>query len=148
MRLSPEDAMARLTEFGPCTEETAQDRYELIFAPWVKAQGLEFVSIEPGRVVARLPQNEKQQFFTGAMCGQAFMSAVDTVMSMAMSTGERAPRGTASQNNQFLRPAIGDDLIIDARVLRQGKNSAYGEIHVRFEGSGDLVAHSTAQFAF
>lgn len=148
MRLSPEKAYARLSELGPCTSENVLEMYELIFAQWVKDQGLEFITVERGHVVARLRQHDSLQFMSGALCGQAIMSAIDTVMSLAMSTGERSPRGTASQNNQFLRPAIGDDLIVDARILREGKSSAYGEIRVRFEGSGDLVAHSTAQFAF
>jgi acyl-coenzyme A thioesterase PaaI-like protein len=69
-------------------------------------------------------------------------------MSMAMLTYPRKSKGTASQNNQFLRPAIGDDLIIEAIVLKTGKNSAYGETRIVFEESGDLVVHSTSEYAF
>ncbi len=53
-----------------------------------------------------------------------------------------------SQNNQFLRPAIGEDIIIEAKVLRKGKSTAYGEIFITFEGSGKLVVHTTAAFTF
>jgi len=147
-RLTTEETLVELAKLGPHTNETMHEAYELVFAPWVKAQGLQLLDCEVGRVKARLPQDPEQQFFTGAMCGQALMSAVDTVMSMAMHTYDRTSRGTASQNNQFLRAAIGDDLIIEAQVLKMGKNSAYGEVFVTFEGSGDLVVHSTAEFAF
>ena len=148
MRLSPEETLARLAELGPNTMDNVSEAYDLVFAPWVKAQGLIVLEVEIGRVKARLPQDPEQQFFTGAMCGQALMSAVDTVMSLAMHTHGRNSRGTASQNNQFLRAAIGDDLIIEAQVMKMGKNSAYGDTRVWFEGSGDLVVHSTSEFAF
>jgi acyl-coenzyme A thioesterase PaaI-like protein len=83
-----------------------------------------------------------------AICGQASMSAIDTVMSLAMLTYGRNSKSTVSQNNQFLRAAIGDDLIIEGTVLKMGKTSGYGETRVMFEGSRDLVVHSTSEFAF
>ncbi len=120
---------------------------EALFAPWVKAQGIEYLEVEHGRVLARLPQDPDQQFASGATCGQALMSAIDTVMSVAMCTGESAPRGTQHIDTHFLRPAEGEDLLIEAVVKRWGRTS-YGDVHVRFEGAGDLVAHATASFAF
>ena len=148
MSLSMEEAIARVVELRPYTMATIEEAYDLIFAPWVKAQGLEFLEIEPRRVKARLPQDPRQQFLTGAMCGQAIMSAIDTVMSLAMNTFSPSPGGTASQSNQFLKPAMGDNLIIEATVLRVGRRLAYGETFVRFEGNDDLVAHSTSTYAF
>lgn len=144
----PEQTAAELLRVLPCTIETAKEVHALLFAPWVKKQHLEFLEIEEGRVKARLRQDTEQQFLSGALCGQAMMSAIDTVMSMAMLTYPRSTKGTASQNNQFLRPAIGDDLIIEAIVLKMGKHSAYGETRVSFEAAGDLVVHSSSQYAF
>lgn len=135
-------------ELAPVSMQSVEEFHELVFAPWVKAQGLVFLEVEQGRAKARLPQDPQQQFFSGAMCGQALMSAIDTVMSIAMATFDRPSRGTASQNNQFLRPAAGDDLIVEAKVLRAGRTLAYGETFVTFESSGELVAHSTSEFSF
>ena len=134
MRMTPEQAVAELDRTLPCTIENAEEVHAVLFAPWVKKQGLEFLDVEEGRVKARLRQDPEQQFFSGAVCGQAMMSAIGTMMSMAMLTYPRKLKGTASQNNQFLRPAIGDDLIIEATVLKMGKNSACGETRIILKG--------------
>ena len=144
----PDQAIARFLETLPCTAENAEELHALLFAPWVKRQKLEFMEVEQGRVKARLPQDPEQHFLGGGTCGQAMMSAIDTVMSLAMLTYQRPSKGTASQNNQFLRPAIGDDLIVEAIVLKMGKHSAYGETRIYFESSGALVVHSTSEYAF
>jgi acyl-coenzyme A thioesterase PaaI-like protein len=60
----------------------------------------------------------------------------------------RPSKGTASQSTQFLRPAFGEDLRIEANVLQFGSVLAYAEAHVTFASSGKLVAHSTAEFVF
>lgn len=132
---------------SPITMESVDQLYEWMFAPWVKRQRHEILTVEPGFVVMRLPQDPEQQFFSGAMCGQSLMSAIDTAMSIAMMSVESPPtRGTASQNTQFLRPASGEDLLVEARVLKAGRTVWYGESHVRLESSGDLVAHATCEF--
>ena len=148
MRPSPEDAIAELNRLGFATKESVDAIYDLVFAPWVKEQNLQILEVEEGRVKARLPQDPEQQFFSGAMCGQALMSAIDTVMSICVFTYPRPSKGTTSQNNQFLRAAAGEDLIIEARILKMGSTEAYGETRVTFEGSGKLVAHSTSTYAY
>ncbi len=132
----------------PVTAANIDRFYDTVFAPWVKSQGIEFLEIDEGHVRARLSQDAAQHLFTGAMCGQALMSAIDTVMTVAVSTRDRVPRGTRSQSTQFLRPAIGEDLILQAVVKKWGRSSAFGDVHVVLETSGDLVAHATCEFTF
>jgi acyl-coenzyme A thioesterase PaaI-like protein len=148
MKLTPEQAVAKIDRLLPCTINNIEEVLAVGFASWVRKQGLEFLEVEEGRVKARLRQDPGQQMFTGAICGQATMSAIDTVMSLAMLTYGRKSKGTVNQNNQFLRAAIDDDLIIEAIVLKMGKNSAYGETRIVFEESGELVVHSTSGYAF
>jgi len=148
MSLTHEEKIARMKVLGPNRPENIEEIYDLVFAPWVKQQGLEILEVEEGRLKARFRQDPEQQFFSGAMCGQSLMSAVDTVMSMAIHTYPRSSKGTVSQNNQFLRAAIGDDMIIEAKVLKMGRTLAYGETHVTFEGSGKLVVHATSEYAY
>ena len=148
MDQNPEATLKRLLELGPAGEANVDEICRIVFAPWVRRQGLRFLKIRPGRVSALLPQDPQQQFFTGAMCGQALMSAVDTVMSVTMASRDRPSRGTISQSSRFLRPAIGDDLLIEAEVLRWGRHQSYGEARVRLAESGELVMHATAEFAF
>jgi acyl-coenzyme A thioesterase PaaI-like protein len=132
----------------PITGETVLDFYEWLFAPWVKEIGLKDFTVAPGRVTAVLPQSEKLQFVSGAVCGQVIMSAVDTVASLANMTSERMPKGTVYQHTHFLRPAASADMRIEANVLRFGKSSAFLEAKVTFIATGELVAHASLEFAF
>lgn len=101
--------------------------------------------VSTGFASARLPQNPELQWASGAICGQALMAAIDTVVAIAIGTGERQAKGTASQHTQFLRPAASDD---EARVLQFGSTIAYAEAHITYATSGKLVAHATAEFVY
>jgi len=98
--------------------------------------------------MATLPQSKDLQFVSGAVGGQVIMSAVDTIAALAMSTTDRAARGTVYQHTHFLRPAMSEDMKVQANVLRFGKASAFAEARVTFLASGELVAHATLEFAF
>jgi acyl-coenzyme A thioesterase PaaI-like protein len=76
------------------------------------------------------------------------MSAIDTVIALAMMTTERTTKGTVYQHTHFLRPAVNDDFLGHATVLRFGTATAFAEARVTFVSSGELVAHATAEFAF
>lgn len=132
----------------PITNENVLEFYEWLFAPWVKELGLHDFAVSPGQVIAVLPQSKRLQFVSGAVCGQVIMSAVDTIASLAMSTTDRPARGTVYQHTHFLRPAMSDDMKVQANVLRFGKTSAFAETKVTFQTSGELVAHATLEFAF
>ncbi|MEZ5961127.1 MAG: PaaI family thioesterase [Hyphomonadaceae bacterium] len=135
-------------ELFPVTQATVVPAYELIFASWVKQLGLCDFKVDGHRVTARLPEADALKFSAGAVCGQALMAAIDTVTALAMGTGDRATRGTTYQHTHFLRPAKGDDFIVDATVIRFGKTSAYAETKVTFAGSGAVVASAVLEFAF
>jgi uncharacterized protein (TIGR00369 family) len=130
------------------TNDNVLDTYEDVFAPWVKAMGLTDIEVGEGKASAVLPQSASIQFASGAICGQAIMAAIDTIVALAMLTGEKGTKGTASQNTQFLRPAMGENLRIEVNVLKFGRTIAYAETHVYFAKSGKLVAHSTNEFVF
>ena len=132
----------------PITNETVLEFYEWLFAPWVKELGLRDFEVSPGQVMATLPQSKDLQFVSGAVGGQVIMSAVDTIAALAMSTTDRAARGTVYQHTHFLRPAMSEDMKVQANVLRFGKASAFAEARVTFLASGELVAHATLEFAF
>jgi acyl-coenzyme A thioesterase PaaI-like protein len=132
----------------PVTQATVQEAYDFIFAPWVKQLGLHEFAVAPGRVTARLPEADALKFSAGAVCGQAIMAAIDTVASIAVATGDRPTKGTAYQHTHFLRPAKGDDFIVEANVIRFGKASAFVESRITYATSRELVAHAVLEFAF
>lgn len=144
----PISEMSTGRELFPVTQETVVPAYDLIFAPWVKQLALCDFTVNGHRVTARLPEADALKFSAGAICGQAIMAAIDTVTALAMATGDRATRGTTYQHTHFLRPAKGDDFIVEANVLRFGKTSAYAETKITFATSGAIVAHAVLEFAF
>lgn len=137
-----------LTDFLPVTAGNDAEAFDWIYAPWIKEMGLTDFEVREGYFAARLPQSPDLQFFTGAICGQALMSAIDTVASMAAATGARVPKGTVYQHTHFLRPAAGEDLLVAAEVKRFGKTSAYVDCTVTLANTGALCAHAVLEFAF
>jgi acyl-coenzyme A thioesterase PaaI-like protein len=132
----------------PVTQETAQAAFDWVFAPWIKEMGFCDFVVREGFCSMRLPLNDRLKFFSGAVCGQALMAAIDTAASMANATSPRMSKGTVYQHTHFLRPAANDDFLIEATVKRFGKASAYIDCSVTFVGSGELVAHAVLEFAF
>ena len=84
---------------APLTATNMQAWYDQVYAPWVKAQGLCDFEVREGFLAARLPQSAEMQFSSGAICGQAMMSAI---------TGDRTTKGTVYQHTHFVRPAKGE----------------------------------------
>jgi uncharacterized protein (TIGR00369 family) len=132
----------------PITNATAVTAHRVMFAPWVKQLGLCDFEVREGYVRARLPETDEIKMSLGSVSGQALMAAIDTIAAMAMCTTDRPTKGTVNQHTQFLRPAKGDDMIVEVNVLRFGKATAYAECHVKFAKSGELVAHAVTEYAF
>jgi uncharacterized protein (TIGR00369 family) len=118
-----------------------------LFAPWVQALGLELVELQPGIAVFRLPFSSQLCREGGSLCGQALMSAADTVMVFAISAqlGEFKPMTTVSQNTSFLRPVMADALI-KARLIKPGKTLMFGAVDIE-SLDGKLCAQVTTTYA-
>ena len=137
-----------LADVLPVTQDNVEDAVNAIYAPWIRQMGMTDFREEEGYCRCRLPQNSDLHFFAGATCGQALMAAIDTVASLAVLTTDRIAKGTSYQHTHFLRPAAGDDMLIEARVKRFGGTSAYLDASVTLNGSGELVTHAVLEFAF
>jgi acyl-coenzyme A thioesterase PaaI-like protein len=132
----------------PITDATVHEMYGHLFAPWVRDLGLRDFQLGAGRASALLPQSDALKLYAGAVCGQAIMAAVDTVVTLAMFTTDRIPKGTVYQHTHFLRPAMNDDFRVEAEVLRFGKASAFAEARLTLTAGGELVALASSEFAF
>ncbi len=62
-------------DLWPLTQDNADDLLDWGFAPWVKEMGLTDFFGREGFVSMRLPLNDRLQFFSGTVCGQAVMAA-------------------------------------------------------------------------
>jgi uncharacterized protein (TIGR00369 family) len=137
-----------MLSFTNTSHDNVEEVYERLFAPWVKQLGLNEIEVSEGKASAIMPQHPSLFWSGGAICGQAIMAAIDTIASLAMATTDRQPKGTVSQNTQFIRPAFTEDLRIEVSVLNFGRTIAYAEAKVTFVESRKLVAHATLEFAF
>jgi uncharacterized protein (TIGR00369 family) len=129
------------------TKANVEAVYNEVFAPWVRELGLCDFEAEEGRVAARLPASPKLQFAGSVVCGQALMSAIDTVAALAMMSVDRPTKGTVYQHTHFLRPARGEAFRIEVKVLRFGKATAFAEARVT-NAEGELAAHASTEYAF
>jgi uncharacterized protein (TIGR00369 family) len=61
--------------------------------------------------------------------------------------GLQAMAVTSELKMNFLRPAVGGDVLARAQVLKAGRRIVYGEIHVYMADRPDsLVAHATSSY--
>ena len=128
------------------TIENVKDFHDHMLADYVKELDITYIEVEEGRVLARLNNLKEYQFLTGAISGQVLMSAIDTVMSMAMSSSSKSQRGTLSQNNNFIRPGLASFFTIESKVQRFGRTIAIGETKVFSADTNGLICHATSTF--
>ena len=119
-----------------------------IFAPWIVALGLEPVHAEDGLLRLTMPVAPDLVHVGGVMCGQASMAAADTAMVLLMmrELGEFRPMTTVQLQSTFIRPVSGARCTIEARLLRRGRNLAFGQIDLLDE-QGRLTVQSTTTYA-
>ena len=128
--------------------ELARHWLDSLFAPWVKALNLQVESIDSGQARLRLPFSAELCRQGGTICGQALMAAADTAMVLAIGSlfGEFRPTTTVSLNTSFLRPVAEGDVLIEARVIKPGRNLMFGDIAL-IGADGKTVAQATTTYA-
>lgn len=130
--------------------ELLQQALATVFAPWVRELDLRVLAAEKGRVELALPVAPRHVHGGGVLCGQTLMAAADTAMVLAVMThlGEFRPMTTVQLQTSFLRPVPGGsgEVKLVARVLKMGRNLAFGEIEA-FTAKGDLAAQATTTYA-
>lgn len=121
-----------------------------VFAGWVRQIGLRVQAAAPGEVRLSLPVQAEHVHGGGVLCGQTMMAAADTAMVLAVMTrlGGFKPMTTVQLQTSFIRPIPADagHAQLTARVLKLGRNLAFGEIEIATQ-QGDLAAHATTTYA-
>jgi uncharacterized protein (TIGR00369 family) len=112
--------------------------------------GVELVERGEGRARCRLPVTEKVRGgVAGSVHGGVLSALVDIVTLSAVSSvaqpGEQMA-GTAELNVSYLRPALGDAVIAEARVLKKGRTLAVVDVDIT-DPNGRLVAKGRVSYA-
>ena len=119
-------------------------------APFLAAMGIWCEESRPGYAVARWKQDPRWIRPGGYLCGGGLMTLADAALYMAILSeiGLKAMAVTSELKMNFLRPAVGGDVLARARLLKVGRRLAFGEIHVLMADGGErLVAHATSSYA-
>jgi uncharacterized protein (TIGR00369 family) len=136
----------------PSLASTAQLQQALHdqFSPWVRELRLRVEAATLGEVRLTLPVTPLHVHTGGVLCGQTMMAAADTAMVLAVMThlGGFKPMTTVQLQTSFLRGIQGDagTVSVVARVLKMGRNLAFGEVELRGP-DGALAAHATTTYA-
>jgi uncharacterized protein (TIGR00369 family) len=118
--------------------------------PFIKSLGISCEESRPGHAVARWKHDPRWTRPGGYLSGGGLMTLADAALYMAILSqiGLKAMAVTSELKMNFLRPAIGGDVLARARVLKVGRRIAFGEIHLHMaDGRDRLVAHATSSYA-
>ncbi len=118
--------------------------------PFMRSLGISCEECRPGYAVARWKRDPRWLRPGGYLFGGGLMSLADAALYMAIlgQIGLRAMAVTIELKMNFLRPAVGGDVLARAQVLKTGQRIAYGDVHLFMANDNDkLVAHATCSYA-
>ncbi|MCR4266093.1 PaaI family thioesterase [Nitratireductor sp. ZSWI3] len=130
--------------------QAARDTLATVFAPWIRALGLEVLSADAAGGDFRLPDNGDLVHVGGVICGQATASAADTcaVAALAAANGRFRVCTTVDMTTHFIRPLKPGPVAIRVDVLSNGRRMAYVRVEMRAEGDPRLAFTATGAYAY
>jgi uncharacterized protein (TIGR00369 family) len=117
--------------------------------PLTDAWGVEVLNAAAGVALLRMPHAPQLLRPGGVISGPALMGLADAAFWCAMlSLSEGRDQSlTSNLTISFLRRVPPRAVLAEARVLKQGRTLAYGEVNIRSEGGEDVLAHVTTTWA-
>jgi uncharacterized protein (TIGR00369 family) len=112
-------------------------RQVLAAQPFSAVIGTELVSIEPGKVVLQIPIQPQLLQQHGFVHGGVLSYAADNAMTFAGGSVLGPAVVTSEYKINYLRPAIGSGLRIEARVIHSGKRQAVCTCEIFVIGNDD-----------
>ncbi|KAL2308187.1 hypothetical protein Nmel_001191 [Mimus melanotis] len=112
-----------------------------LFIPFLVIQ-MKLQSAAPGKVVCEMKVEEEHTNRGGTLHGGLTATLVDVVSTAALLYTERAMPGVSVDMNITYTSAakIGEDILITAQILKQGKNLAFATVHLTNKATGKLIA--------
>nr|XP_056710703.1 acyl-coenzyme A thioesterase 13 [Euleptes europaea] len=100
------------------------------------------LSASPGKVVCEMKIEEEHTNRGGTLHGGLTATLVDVVSTAALVHTERqAPGVSVEMNISYMSAAkIGDEILITAEVLKQGRSLAFANVDLTSKSTGKLIA--------
>ncbi|XP_061764513.1 acyl-coenzyme A thioesterase 13 isoform X1 [Nerophis ophidion] len=103
---------------------------------------VDVLAVTPGKVVCELRVEEEHTNRLGTMHGGLTATLVDVISTLAIMNSERgAPGVSVDMNITYMNAAkIGEDVLITAEVLKQGRTLAFATVDLTNKVTGKLIA--------
>ncbi|XP_058141300.1 acyl-coenzyme A thioesterase 13 [Dasypus novemcinctus] len=100
------------------------------------------VSTAPGKVICEMKVEEQHANKMGTLHGGLTATIIDNISTLALLCTERGlPGVSVDMNITYMSPAkIGEDIVITAHVLKQGKTLAFASVDLTNKATGKLIA--------
>lgn len=103
---------------------------------------VDILSAVPGKVVCEMQVAEEHTNRGGTLHGGMTATLVDVISTVAIMNSERgAPGVSVDMNITYMNAAkLGEDVLITAQVLKQGKTLAFATVDLTSKATGKLIA--------
>ncbi|KFZ64967.1 Acyl-coenzyme A thioesterase 13, partial [Podiceps cristatus] len=103
---------------------------------------MKLLSATPGKVVCEMKVEEEHTNRGGTLHGGLTATLVDVVSTTALLYTERAMPGVSVDMNITYTSAakIGEEILITAQILKQGRNIAFATVDLTNKATGKLIA--------
>ncbi|XP_070840101.1 acyl-coenzyme A thioesterase 13-like [Chaetodon trifascialis] len=103
---------------------------------------VDVLSASPGKVVCEMKVEEEHTNRGGTLHGGLTATLVDIISTVAIMNTERgAPGVSVDMNITYMNAAkIGEDVLITAQVLKQGRTLAFATVDLTSKVTGKLIA--------
>ncbi len=129
--------------------EEAQKFLNKVTASWIQDLGIKVINIGKTYCEFSLDHNQKLVRSGGIVCGQAIVSAADTVMIVAVTAavGGYEQITTVDISCKFLRPLLSHGAGIRTEMIKVGKRLVVGRIIVKDNKSKKVAAEISCTYA-
>ncbi|MDR1200556.1 MAG: PaaI family thioesterase [Tannerellaceae bacterium] len=119
-----------MNKIDPKVEQRLRVRIKL--NPYVNFLGVELLSLEEGKVEARMPLTDEQKQYSGVSHGGVLAALGDTIAGLAAYTMTPLDKDvlTAEMKISFLRAAWGKELRAVGYVIKPGRNIHFCECDI------------------
>jgi acyl-coenzyme A thioesterase 13 len=101
---------------------------------------LQLVSFGNGKCVAELKVDESHTNSMGRLHGSLSTTLVDTLSSFALMSKVEGPHVSVDIHMSYLKDAtVGDEIMVEARVVKSGKKMAFLEVDIVDKASKELL---------